>query len=205
MKVLDKNKLIIQNLIKYAISEKNVLSTIDHPFIVKLYYSFQTKSKLFLVLDYCPNGDLSQIILKERRLSEEKARKYLCEILLALSELHKKDIIYRDLKPDNIVLDKNGHALLTDFGLSKEGIFDNVSAKSFCGSIAYLAPEMIKKSGHGKSVDWYLFGVLMYEMIVGTPPYFNKNKDILFENIKGGILQIPSTMSNSAKSLIISV
>jgi len=205
MKMLDKQKLISQNLIKYAITEKNVLSNINHPFIVKLYYSFQTNSKLFLVLDYCPNGDLSQIILKERRLTEESARLYLCEILLALSALHRNDIIYRDLKPDNIVLDKDGHALLTDFGLSKEGVFDNVSAKSFCGSIAYLAPEMIKKSGHGKSVDWYLFGVLMYEMIVGTPPYFNKDKDTLFENITDGILQIPSNMSNSAKSLILSV
>jgi serine/threonine protein kinase len=96
-------------------------------------------------------------------------------VLLALEDLHKRDIIYRDLKPDNVVLDADGHALLTDFGLSKEGVLDNLSS-SFCGSTAYLAPEIIRRSGHGKAVDWYLLGVLIYEMLVGIPPYFNTNK-----------------------------
>jgi serine/threonine protein kinase len=108
----------------------------------------------------------------------------LSEILLALEDLHKRDIIFRDLKPDNVVIDNDGHALLTDFGLSKEGVNEvNYGARSFCGSVAYLAPEMIRKAGHGKSVDWYLLGVLLYEMLVGQPPYFSKSKTELFNNI----------------------
>jgi serine/threonine protein kinase len=157
-----------------------VLSITRHPFIVGLNYAFQTRDKLFLILDYCPGGDLGKILSREKRFEEDRARIYLAEILLALEDLHKRDIIFRDLKPDNVVLDSDGHALLTDFGLSKEGVLDNQGAKSFCGSVAYLAPEMLKRSGHGKSVDWYLFGVLLYEMLVGIPPYFTNNKEKLF-------------------------
>ena len=120
---------------------------------------------------------MSRALQKDKRFTEERGRMYLAEILLALEDLHKRDIIYRDLKPDNIVFDSIGHALLTDFGLSKEGVFDDSCAKSFCGSPAYLAPEMLKRSGHGKSVDWYLLGVLLYEMLVGIPPYYSNNKE----------------------------
>ena len=153
MKVLKKEKVFAQNLVRYVMTERNVLSYIKHPFIVSLKYAFQDNYKLFLMLQYCPGGNLSSYIHRYGRLTEEIARIYLCEIILAIAELHKRDIIYRDLKPDNVVIDENGHALLTDFGLSKEGVFDNVSANSFCGSIAYLPPEMIKRQGHGKAVD----------------------------------------------------
>ena len=176
MKVVSKTTIMSQNLIKYVISERKVLSNADHPFIVKLHYAFQTSAKLFLVLDYCPGGDLAIQLRKEKKFTEERAKIYIMEILLALEYLHNKGIIFRDLKPDNVVIDKNGHALLTDFGLSKEGVYDNFGAKSFCGSFAYLAPEMIKKTGHGKPVDWYLLGVLLYEMLVGIPPYYSPDK-----------------------------
>jgi serine/threonine protein kinase len=202
MKVLRKDRIIERNLIKYALTERNVLTYIKHPFIVSLNFAFQTLSKLFLILDYCAGGDLSSHLMKEKKFPESRAKIYVCEIVLALEELHKNDIIYRDLKPDNIVLDKDGHALLTDFGLSKEGILDNYAAKSFCGSLAYLAPEMIERNGHGKAVDWYLLGVVFYEMVVGIPPFFSMNKDELMTNIQRAKIKIPGCLSVEAKELI---
>lgn len=158
-------------------TERNVLSFTNHPFIVKLNFAFQTIDRLFLLLDYCPNGDLSEHIAREKRFTEEKSKFYLCQIILAIEHLHQRDIIFRDLKPDNVVLDQEGNAMLTDFGLSKEGILSgNTGATSFCGSIAYLAPEMLNQVGHGKSVDWYLVGVIFYEMLSGMPPYFTDNR-----------------------------
>ena len=114
--------------------------------------------------------------MREKRIVEDRARLYVAEVLLALEDLHKRDIIFRDLKPDNVVLDEDGHVLLTDFGLSKEGMMDNVSTNTFCGSTAYLAPELLRKSGHGKAVDWYLLGALLYELLVGIPPYYASTK-----------------------------
>ena len=202
MKVLRKERIMGQNLLKYAIAERNVLSLSNHPFIVKLYFAFQTSTKLFLILEYCPNGDLAKHLLFEKRFSEEKAKFYICEVLLALENLHQRDIIFRDLKPDNVVLDSQGHAKLTDFGLSKEGINDNVITNSFCGSIAYLAPEMLKKQGHGKAVDWYLLGVLLYEMLVGITPFFANGKEGIFHNIEFGELKIPEFIKEDTASLL---
>ena len=202
MKVLRKERIMGQNLLKYAIAERNVLSSSHHPFIVKLNYAFQTSSKLFLVIEYCPNGDLGKHLSFEKRFKEPRAKFYICEILLALEDLHKRDIIFRDLKPDNVVLDKDGHCKLTDFGLSKEGVHENFYAQSFCGSIAYLAPEMLKKEGHGKAVDWYLLGVLFYEMLVGITPYFTTRKEDIFYNIEHGELKIPNFVSKEAGELL---
>ncbi|EAR83752.4 Serine/Threonine kinase domain protein (macronuclear) [Tetrahymena thermophila SB210] len=203
MKVLQKSKMMKSNVIKYALTERNVLSLSNHPFIVKLNYSFQTEEKLFLILDFAAGGDMGKLLQKVKVLSENDARIYLSEILLSLEYLHKKDIIFRDLKPDNIVIDSEGHALLTDFGLSKEGVLDYTEgAKSFCGSIAYLAPEMLKRRGHGKAVDWYLFGVVMYEMLTGNPPYYANTKEDLFNNIQNAPLALPSYLSQEAKSLL---
>jgi serine/threonine protein kinase len=221
MKVLYKNNIISKhnclplliliiivehNLTRYALTEKNVLSNLNHPFIVKLHYSFQTPSKLFMILDFCPGGDLGEHLQVEHRFTEDRAKIYICEILTALEHLHKNNIIYRDLKPDNIVLDIDGHAMLTDFGLSKEEIIgDQSGAKSFCGSVAYLAPEMLKRNGHGKAVDWYLLGVVLYEMLVGLPPYYAESKDELFKNIECAELRLPSRLSSDVRDLLTKV
>lgn len=156
-----------------------------------------------MILDFCPGGDLGEHLQVEHRFTEDRAKIYICEIITALEHLHKHNIIYRDLKPDNIVLDIDGHAMLTDFGLSKEEIIgDNSGAKSFCGSVAYLAPEMLKRKGHGKAVDWYLLGVVLYEMLVGLPPYYAESKDELFKNIECAELRLPSRLSSEVKDLL---
>ena len=202
MKVLDKKKIAQQNIFKYAITERNVLSIINFPFIVKLHYAFQTDQKLFLLLDYAPGGDLAAQLRLRKRFAEEVSKFYICEIALALGELHKHDIIFRDLKPDNIVIDKEGHILLTDFGLSRSGVSDRKDANSFCGSIAYLAPEMLNRKGHGKAVDWYLLGVVFFEMLVGIPPFFSNNQEQIFNNINKAELILPNYISKNAKVLI---
>lgn len=153
IKVLRKEKVLSNNLVRYAFTERNIMMNITHPFIVKLHHSFQTPEKLVFVMEYCPGGDLGTHIAKEKSFSEEKAKFYLAEVVLALEELHKHGIIFRDLKPDNVVLDADGHAKLTDFGLSKEGAIEGQLTKSFCGSVAYLSPEMLRRTGHSKAVD----------------------------------------------------
>jgi len=126
-------------------------------------------------MDYCSGGDLSKYINKNKRLTEEISKIYLSEVVLALEHIHNNNVIYRDLKPENIVIDEKGHANLTDFGLSKVGVVDQLGARTFCGSFAYMAPEMINGAGHGKTIDWYHLGVLLYEMLTGEPPHFDMN------------------------------
>jgi serine/threonine protein kinase len=171
-----------QNILRYAMTERKILSTVNHPFIVKLRYAFQTHEKLYLVMDYCPGGDLLALIKKFGVLEEHLLRKYMAEIVLAIEALHRAEIIYRDLKPSNIIIDSDGHACLTDFGLSKEAAL----AHSFCGSTAYLAPEMLWRRGHTKVLDWYLLGVVIYECLTGRPPFWDSNKEQLLANIKSG-------------------
>ena len=154
-------------------------------------------------MDYAPGGDMGMALANQRRFTVEVARIYAAEIVLALEYLHKQDIIFRDLKPDNVVFDSDGHAMLTDFGLSKTGVGQQDMSQSFCGSVAYLAPEMLRRTGHTRTIDWYLLGVLIYEMLVGVPPYFNTSKTKLFENIQQGPLKIPHTMPHDARQIIL--
>lgn len=202
LKVLKKEKIIGNNILKYAFTERNILLHITYPFIVKLHYAFQTPEKLIMVMDYCPCGDLSLYISREKTFCESKAKFYICEIVLALGELHKHGILFRDLKPENIVVDQEGHIKLTDFGLSKENASDQQLSKSFCGSLAYLAPEMLRRSGHTRSVDWYLLGVVLYEMVCGSPPFYSSNREEMFKNIQKAELNFPQGLSHACKSII---
>jgi len=202
MKVLRKRKIMSRNLMRYALTERNLLSYIRHPFIVRLFHAFQTPSCLVLVLQYCPGGNLSMLLQREGALPEVVARLYCAEVLLALEHLHERRVVYRDLKPENVVLDEDAHAVLTDFGLSKEGVDRVCGTKSFCGSVAYLAPEILTRSGHGRTVDLYGLGVLLFEMMEGQPPYYSRDRDTLFRNIVMATLQAPSRCTLRCADLI---
>ena len=123
-------------------------------------------------------------------------------MVLAISHLHQCNIIYRDLKPENVLIDKDGYIKITDFGLSKQNIIDNFSASSFCGTPEYLAPEIIENKGHGKAVDWWSLGAITYEMLTGLPPFYSKDRDKLFKNIRNGVIRYPHYLSKEATNFL---
>uniref|UniRef100_A0A672SX98 non-specific serine/threonine protein kinase n=1 Tax=Sinocyclocheilus grahami TaxID=75366 RepID=A0A672SX98_SINGR len=141
-----------------------------------LLAAFQTEGKLYLILDFLRGGDLFTRLSKEVMFTEEDVKFYLAELALALDHLHGLGIIYRDLKPENILLDEDGHIKLTDFGLSKESIDHENKAYSFCGTVEYMAPEVVNRRGHTYSADWWSYGVLMFEMLTGTLPFQGKDR-----------------------------
>jgi len=202
MKILAKDMLIKQNMVAYTKSEKNILQMVEHPFIVQLRYAFQTDSKLYLVLDFLSGGELFFHLSKEVKFSVDRARFYTAELVLAIGHLHSKDIIYRDLKPENVVLDSKGHVCLTDFGLAKKDITSSNQTHTFCGTPEYLAPEIIKGKGHGKPVDWWSLGILLYEMLVGLPPFYSENMNEMYELILKAPLKFPSFVPPDAQSLL---
>merc|ERR1712232_606255 len=187
------------NQVEHTKSERKVLEVASHPFIVTLHYAFQTPKKLYMVLEYCPGGELFFHLSRAGRFSEARCKFYSSEILLPIEYLHGLDIIYRDLKPENVLLDAEGHAKLTDFGLSKQAIADNCSAKSMCGTPEYLAPEVLDKKGHGKAVDWYALGALSFEMLTGLPPYYSRDRETLFDRIRHAELKYPAYITEHAR------
>eukprot|EP00735_Rhodelphis_limneticus_P014091 TRINITY_DN807_c0_g1::TRINITY_DN807_c0_g1_i1::g.25283::m.25283 TRINITY_DN807_c0_g1::TRINITY_DN807_c0_g1_i1::g.25283 ORF type:complete len:395 (+),score=100.76,sp/P54644/KRAC_DICDI/51.80/2e-122,Pkinase/PF00069.20/1.7e-73,Pkinase_Tyr/PF07714.12/9.7e-31,Pkinase_C/PF00433.19/5.7e-11,Kinase-like/PF14531.1/5.2e+02,Kinase-like/PF14531.1/0.00044,APH/PF01636.18/0.042,Kdo/PF06293.9/0.11 TRINITY_DN807_c0_g1_i1:85-1185(+) len=203
MKVLKKANILQKKQVEHTKTERHVLGTIKHPFIVTLHYAFQTPDKLHFVLDYCSGGELFFHLSRLGRFDEELTRFYASELLLAIGHLHSMGIIYRDLKPENVLLDEEGHLRLADFGLSKEGITESTEgAHSFCGSPEYLAPEVLEEKGHGKAVDWWSLGSLIYEMLTGLPAFYSHDRQKLFRNILSAQLTIPAFLSEDASDLL---
>lgn len=202
IKQLNKQFLINQKQIKYAIGECKILRYLRHPFIIRMTYAFQTPKNLYMVLELCPNGDLMTHLSERSRFAESVARFYIAETILAVEHLHSLDIVYRDLKPENILVDRAGHIRLADFGLAKENVNPLNPAMSFCGSPAYLAPEMLTKSGSEKPADVYGIGAILYELLTGLPPFYSDNIKELFRNIKNGMLQFPKTVKPEAQDLM---
>jgi len=203
MKVLNKKTIIERNELEHTRSEKNILQKLCHPFLVNLNYSFQTADKLYFIMDYVNGGELFFHLQKDKKFTEERARYYCAEIVLGLEYLHLSGVLYRDLKPENLLITDDGHICMTDFGISKEGLLsDDDRTNTFCGTPEYLAPEVLEGNGYGKAVDWWSFGTLMYEMLTGLPPFYSQDVQQMYQKIMTAKLQIPKTVSDEARDLL---
>ncbi|XP_043105876.1 ribosomal protein S6 kinase beta-1 isoform X2 [Puntigrus tetrazona] len=203
MKVL-KKAMIVRNAkdTAHTKAERSILEEVKHPFIVDLIYAFQTGGKLYLILEYLSGGELFMQLEREGIFLEDTACFYLAEISMALGHLHQKGIIYRDLKPENIMLNNNGHVKLTDFGLCKESIHDGTVTHTFCGTIEYMAPEILMRSGHNRAVDWWSLGALMYDMLTGAPPFTAENRKKTIDRILKCKLNLPPYLTQEARDLL---
>lgn len=193
-----------ERLVQQTKNERSILESVNrHPFVVKLFYAFQDEEKLYLILEYAQGGELFTHLSRVRMFSEPVAAFYLAEMVLALDYLHNNlGVIYRDLKPENCLLDSEGHLLLTDFGLSKVAIDDNEKCKSVLGTVEYMAPEIVLGQEYGKAVDWWSLGALGFDLLTGSPPFKGQSHSKIQEKITKQKLQMPYYLSPDAKDLI---
>ncbi|KAI9029812.1 camp-dependent protein kinase 10 [Phycomyces nitens] len=199
IKVLKKAEIVRLKQVEHINSERQVLSEVNFPFVVQLYTTFQDDIHLYMVQEYVIGGELFRHLRRAGRFTNEMTRFYTAEIVLAIEYLHSKGIVYRDLKPENLLLDCQGHIKITDFGFAKK-----VQGRTWtlCGTPEYLAPEIIQSKGHSRAVDWWSLGILIFEMLAGHPPFYDDNHFGIYERILSGKAQYPSYIDSAAKDLI---
>lgn len=184
--------------------ERLIMLQVDHPFVVSMHYVFQRTNRVYFVMDYVEGGELFQYMRSIRHFQQEHVAFYSAQIALALTYLHQNNIMYRDLKPENILVSQDGYLRLSDFGLAKMAKTSN----SFCGTPEYISPEILLGTGHDHASDWWALGVLMYEMLTGIPPFYDKNRNVMFLNIEKAKLRWPDpqrhgiSVSDVAKDII---
>ena len=201
MKILKKNEIIKQKQVDHVYSEFNILINLKHPFIVQLLgYNFDDPKYVYFILEYIQGGELFTLLRTKRTFPIPQARFYIAHIITIFEYLHSKNIVYRDLKPENILINKNGYLKLTDFGFAKQ--LENEKTYTLCGTPEYLAPEIILNKGHGKAVDWWTLGILLYEMLVGIDPFSDDEPMKTYQKILKGKINFPKTINKDAKSLI---
>lgn len=194
-----------KKLVEQTKTERTILESVNrHPFVVKLFYAFQDHEKLYLILEYAQGGELFTHLAMERMFQEDAAAFYMAEMVLALEHLHQNvGVLYRDLKPENCLLDREGHLLLTDFGLSKIAISDDDRCNSSLGTIEYMAPEVVQGKPYGKACDWWSLGALGFDLLTGSPPFRAGNHAKLQEKIIKQKLVLPYFIGPDAKDLLI--
>jgi protein kinase X len=199
LKVMNIGEVVRLKQVEHVQNEKSILMEVKHPFIVTMYWSHHDEAFLYMLLEYVPGGELFTYLRTAQRFNTATGRFYASEIISALEFLHTRNIVYRDLKPENLLLDKEGHIKITDFGFAKK-LTDRTW--TLCGTPEYLAPEIIQSKGHGKGVDWWALGILIYEMLAGYPPFFDDNPFGIYEKILAGHIDWPRHMEPVAKDLI---
>ncbi|XP_023248587.1 cAMP-dependent protein kinase catalytic subunit PRKX isoform X2 [Copidosoma floridanum] len=199
LKILSMADVIRLKQVDHVRNEITVLKEVNHPFIVNMLWSGCDKARIYMLLEFVAGGELFSYLRAAGRFSSRTSCFYTAEIVCALEYLHSKHIVYRDLKPENLLLDEQGHLKITDFGFSKK-LIDRTW--TLCGTPEYLAPEIIQSKGHNKAVDWWALGILIYEMLSGFPPFFDDNPFGIYEKIISGRIEWPKHMDPIAKDLV---
>lgn len=199
IKLIKKSIVIKLKQVEHTINEKNILACISCPFVISLHTYFQDKLNLYFVIEYINGGEMFTHIHRNKNFSYDIAKFFAAEVMLALEYLHNLDIIYRDLKPENLLIDSRGHVRVTDFGFAKR-----VSHRTWtlCGTPEYLAPEIILSKGYGHAVDWWALGVLIYEMRCGHAPFYDANQMEMYRKIVDGQYSFPATFKDDEKDII---
>eukprot|EP01134_Creolimax_fragrantissima_P001290 CFRG1290T1 len=200
IKLIKKHYTIAQDEVESIRTEKEIFEVANrerHPFLVNLYSCFQTDTHLCFVMEYACGGDLMKHIHKSI-FGEARGKFYACEILLGLEYLHENGIIYRDLKLDNLLLDQDGHIKIADFGLCKTGMFHDSRTSTFCGTPEFIAPEILKENSYTRAVDWWAFGILIFEMLIGQAPFFGNNEDEIFDAIMYTEIHVPKWVTRKS-------
>ncbi|KAJ5665482.1 Protein kinase A catalytic subunit 2 [Penicillium maclennaniae] len=202
LKVLRKADVIKLKQVEHVRNERKTLAAVNgHPYITNLIASFSDEQSLYMLLDFCPGGEIFTYLRRARRFDEETSKFYAAEITMTIEFLHDiHGVAYRDLKPENILLDADGHIKLVDFGFAKQ--VDNRETYTLCGTPEYLAPEVIHNSGHGLAVDWWALGILIYEFLVGQPPFWDQNPMRIYEQIVEGHIRFPPNMPAAAQNIV---
>ena len=218
IKKIKKDEIIKKNQIIHIRNEQKFMSKVKSPWIVELKASFQDNDFLYLVMEFLPGGDFMNLLIEKDKLTEEEAKFYTAELILAVESIHKLDCIHRDIKPDNILIDKTGHIKLSDFGLAKvsDKLYEQNSIKtpnynpnkrthqklySCVGTAFYVAPEVLKKKGYSQEIDWWSVGVIFYEMLVGYAPFYAEETQEVINKVLGKIWEVPEEIKLSKEAL----